>query len=217
MVQNMYRTRRASRVNKNTRMFFIYCKVTKLLAHHEWRGVPGFVRRTRNLDPRNLTEKHHVRDNRHQKVQQNITLLHLPLHQTFSDPVAVREVHAGRARDGPTSVHGDEAQPTHHRQCRVGTGGASQRLVTNRVRCAGRIAVDGQGAGTHGRQGLGALAWQTGVADASRADTDRFSALIPRVRLVTRAGRDANRHGPTVGRVARTKNGRHSYYTFIKK
>jgi hypothetical protein len=44
-----------------------------------------------------------------------------------------------------------------------------------------------------------------------------LSALVPRVRLVTRTGRDANRHGTTVGRVARTKNGRHSYCMFIKK
>ena len=188
-----------------------------LLTHHKWRGVPRLVRRARDLYPRHLAKKHHVRDNRRQKVQQNITLLHLPLHQTFSDPVAVREVHTGRARDGPTSVHGDEPQPTHHRQCRVGTGGASQRLVTNRVGCAGRIAVDGQGAGTHGRQGFGALAWQAGVADAGRADADRLSALVPRVRLVARAGRNANRHGTTVGRVARAKNGRHPYCMFIKK
>jgi hypothetical protein len=50
-----------------------------LLTHHKWRGVPGFVRRTRNLNPRHLTEEHHVRNNRHQKIQQNITLLHILL------------------------------------------------------------------------------------------------------------------------------------------
>jgi len=47
-----------------------------LITHHKWRGVTWLVRRARNLDPRHLTEEHHVCDNRHQKVQEYITLLH---------------------------------------------------------------------------------------------------------------------------------------------